>query len=178
MSQRNDNLPDGLLLPSEALTRFTARPDKLDVYRAEEVETSRYGFMVGTMGLLLAGGEKSEVIDAPGPCPIPNTPLWFRGMINVRGNLIPVINMDMLLDTGADQPGRWVLMIGEGSKSVGISIDDLPVVVDASRPVDALPPLADILQNHTKTAFLHAEDIWLDVDFDGLFQEVFSSFTD
>ena len=86
-----------MLLPTVALTRFAPARNIQHVYKQKKTEPSRYGFKIGQLGLLLCLQEKIEIVDSIDPCPIPNTPQWFAGMINLRGNLLPVFDMKELL---------------------------------------------------------------------------------
>jgi len=162
-----------LLSPTAALTRFSANPGKLEVYHTVSEHRQRYGFCIGGMGFLLATDETVEVVEFVSACPIPNTPLWFKGMINVRGNLVPVIELKLLLDIEVNNLAKWILIVGEGNKTVGIGIDILPHVVDTENEVDELPPLPEIIQKHVSTAVLHEKDIWLDMNYEELFADLF-----
>ena len=51
---------------------------------------TRYGFLAGPLGLLVAEGTTGEVLDDAVIYPGPNTAEWLLGMVNQRGSLVPV----------------------------------------------------------------------------------------
>ena len=53
----------------------------------------RYGFTVGKVALLMRSDCMSEVVKPPPIYPIPNTPPWLSGILNLRGNLVPVFDL-------------------------------------------------------------------------------------
>ena len=53
----------------------------------------RMAVRVGELGLLLPWDGGREVLPAPAANRIPNTAAWLRGVANVRGALIPVVDL-------------------------------------------------------------------------------------
>lgn len=94
----------------------------------DEVDTSPvcHGFLVGGQGYLLAANTYAEVINRPAICAIPDTPSGFLGFINHRGDTVPVFHILGLEDSQAPIQGRWVLVIDQGAKSVGILLTEPP----------------------------------------------------
>ena len=158
--------------PTEALTRFKPDPMAMDSHAAVPVHTKRYGFKIGDFGFILADNEKAEIVDQLAVCPMPNTPVWFKGMINVRGNLVPVFDLKKYLDMKDEQPARRLLIIGQGAKAASLLIDELPEVVEFSKLAADMPPLPPILQTCTRKVYLYNQFIWLDLDFSGIFTEL------
>jgi twitching motility protein PilI len=60
--------------------------------------TSRLGFLCGGRHWLVALSAIEEVIPVPVITPVPGVKNWFRGMINVRGNLYAVTDLNTFLD--------------------------------------------------------------------------------
>jgi twitching motility protein PilI len=158
--------------PTEALTRF--KPDNLTLGSdsAAPEHAKRYGFKVGNFGFILADREKAEITDQIAVCPIPNTPIWFNGMINVRGNLVPVFDLKKYLNINDEQQAERLLIIGQGIKAVSLLIDELPEVVEVNNIVTDMPPLPLILQTYTRKVYFHNQVIWLDLDYDEFFTEL------
>jgi len=158
--------------PTEALTRF--KPDDLILGSDSAVSehANRYGFKVGNFGFILADRGKAEVTDQLAVCPIPNTPIWFSGMINVRGNLVPVFDLKKYLNINDEQHAERLLIIGQGTKAVSLLIEQLPEVVEVNNLATDMPPLPPILQPYTRKVYFYNQVIWLDLDYDEFFTEL------
>jgi len=165
------------LSPSEALTRFTPGPRTRRP--SERAATPiRFGFQVGDIGLLVPAGMLSELVEETDIYPLPMTPAWFRGLINLRGNLVPVFDLKRLFDmASADEKQPNLLVLDAEAEAVGILIDGLPLTVDTGRRLDQVPPLPKILQEHSRIAYAREREIWIDFDFDGFFRAA-GGFTD
>lgn len=161
-----------MMPPSEALSRLTAEHLTQIGSGLEQTQHLRYGFRVGGIGLLVVAGTVSEVIENTQVYRIPNTALWFSGLINLRGNLVPVFDLKCLFGLGQGGHGedRPVLVVGQGKRVVGIMVDGLPRAIDTSRRSAQVPPLPPELAEHVRTAYLDAEELWLDLDFEAFFK--------
>ena len=182
------------LSPSGALNRFQPPPDFIvgdaGAGSASDVgtylERLRYGFRLGGIGLIIDSDTASEVIDPLPLSHLPNTPKWLLGLINLRGNLIPVFDLIHLfeLDTGgAEQATRGkvqqrMLILGQGEHAVGVLINHLPDVPDLSRPLNSLPLLPDVLSSCVNNAYAGTGTIWLEFQHHRFFQSLTLRITD
>lgn len=64
-------------------------------------------------------------------CPVPGTPNFWAGIVNIRGTLYPCLDLrrylDLEEDDGSSAPRRLVLVTGAGV-TVGLIVDDAPAV--------------------------------------------------
>lgn len=155
------------LSPSAALSRFTLDGD--DEGAGADAHTSdvplRYGVKLGSLGLLLPSGVVSDVIQDPAVYAIPKTVDWVRGLLNQRGNLVPVFDLHGLL--GADEEAeteRCLVVVDRGEKALGLVVDGLPKVADTTQRVAHQIPLPELLRDHVERAFVEGRDVWLEVD--------------
>jgi len=135
----------------------------------------RYGFRVGGIGFLLAQEELGEVVTDFSVHPIPNTEKWFAGMINMRGNLVPVFDVKMLLGiedgTGSkDRP--MLLVLGQDEMAAGILVDELPMTVSLGQAEDKYAPLADVITKYVGEAFCDQGRIWIELDSEAFFRHI------
>jgi len=141
----------------------------------EEYIPQRYGFQVGGLGLLLPEGKLSEVVMDYVVHPIPNTQKWFIGMINMRGNLVPVLDIGMLLGSSVEDDhvcNRKLLLLDSAEKAVCILIDDLPVTISLEQPEEQAQDLPNLLAEYTGDAFGDHNQVWTEFDIDALFTEI------
>lgn len=159
---------DSWMSPSEALNEFQPgelqAPGGQDAATAATGERARYGFRAGGIGLLIDPDTVSEVIDPLPVSALPNTPVWLAGLINLRGNLVPVFDLLTLLDLSRspDDHARRILILGEGERAAGILIDSLPEAPALGRRLNSLPPLPSRLSEHVIDAYLSQNFVWLE----------------
>ncbi len=169
-SMATDEVVEPWLSPSEALTRFVPG-EQTHHTEARKIVPIRFGFRVGDIGLLVPAGMISELVEELEIYPLPTTPIWFPGLINLRGGLIPVFDLKKLFnleDPGGEKPNLLVLDAGAGA--VGLFIDGLPLTIDTGERMKQIPPLPEILRTHSQAVYMRERGIWVDFDFDGFFQ--------
>lgn len=164
-----------MMPPTAALSRFTLNRSRL-VEKESKKEIVRYGFMVSTLSFLLKPGEKVEIIEAIPVCPLPNTPQWLAGMINVRGNLLPVFDLKLLLDLQVTMQSKWIMIFGHGSSAAGIYIDTLPVSIRTGEATVETPPLPELLRTCATHIYNQGETRWIEVAFDSFFAQLRARF--
>ena len=160
------------MLPSEALTRFKPEFQKMIMNNTEPEREFRYGFQIGSIGFLLPKQEIAEIIEQTHPCAIPNTPQWLKGVINVRGNLVPIFDLSSLLGLEESRQSGRLLVLGQGNKAVGFYIDALPVIVERMKKAETMPPLPEFLTNYARGVYMQDKEVWLDLSYDDLFTEL------
>jgi len=131
-----------------------------------------FGFRVGSLGFLVPADLYCEVIEQVQVNPLPNTQAWFGGLFNLRGNLIPVIDLHRLLgEEIADHKKRRLFTIDKGEKAVALWIDGLPEVHGPARePLKQMPALPAVLAPHVPWGYLYQGQAWLRVLFGEFFK--------
>ena len=78
---------------------------------------------------------------------IPTTPLWIRGVMNLRGSVVPVIDLALKFGLAETQVTKWTCAVIveteiDGQRTVmGVMADAVSEVIDL-RPEDIEPPPA------------------------------------
>lgn len=173
MNTYNSNL----MLPEEALNRFQ-KPDTallgLDI-STHDNKQARYGFKVNDIGFLVASDILCEFMKNIEVYPVPNTQTWLHGLVNLRGNLIPVYDLPLLLGLSEiPMEHHNLLIIDNGPDSVGILVKDLP------RPchmrdwakLSHVPELPAGLSECVSDAYSNDDVIWLEFDHKVYFSNV------
>ncbi len=163
MTATTANADGDRLSPSAALNRFNP-PEELGVEtQPTQLTRARFGFRLANIGLLVDQDTVSEVMERLPVCPIPNTPPWLLGVMNVRGTLVPIFDLYQPLEIAEkSRKNRMVLMLGKGEDAVAIMIDGLPQAQDLSRQLKQLPPMPKMLKGHVSNAYTRDGVIWLD----------------
>ena len=106
--------------------------------------------------LLTAGGHTvamvatsaREVLPRTAAIRLPAAPEFVCGVVNVRGTLVPLVDLGRLLQAEPATPAGWVVTLDLGGRRCALAVDSLPVL----RAADALPGARP-----TSHAYLHAE---------------------
>lgn len=129
------------------------------------------GFRIGHLGFLLPVSLHCEVIEALPVNPVPKVEPWFSGLLNIRGNIVPVVDLRLLLgETLNPLKKRYLLALGRGEKMMALWLDDYPQMMMAlTDPLPDLPYLPPPLVPCVRHAYAHQEQIWLTVQLEPLF---------
>ena len=170
-----------LLSPSEALQQFDGidRSGGAGTTTTTDLnERAGYGFRVGDIGLLIGPDTVGEVLEPRAIYPVPHTPRWLLGLINLRGNLVPVFDLRRLLnpDSTPTKVGR-LLILDEDRRTLAIPIDDLPRTVSRTTRLTHTPPLPAPLRGHVTGAYDSDGSIWLQFDHRGMFLSLTAEYT-
>src|SRR5690606_6888382 len=83
------------------------------------------GFMLKGQRLLADSGEVTEILQPPKLTKVPGVRNWVLGVANVRGRLIPIMDLALLL--GFSSQGTWrsrrVLIVEQTEGPVGFLVD-------------------------------------------------------
>ncbi|OQW91138.1 MAG: hypothetical protein BWK78_05425 [Thiotrichaceae bacterium IS1] len=168
------------LTPSEALNRpFDSGlgNELIDDDWLELEATRQLGFHISNIGLLISPHITSELTDVRTICAIPNTAPWLLGLINLRGNLVPVFDINMLLQLeDITDKKRMLLILGEGDGAGAILINGLPmhITLSIADKLDDIPPLPEALKPYTPVAYDRNGEVWFSFDHVGFFQSLAS----
>jgi len=85
------------------------------------------GFMLAGQRFLAPMGEIGEILQTPRVTKVPGVRNWMLGVANIRGRLVPILDLAGLLDVPSkvNWRTRRVLVIGEGQEQHGLLVDDV-----------------------------------------------------
>jgi len=131
-----------------------------------------FGFHIGHLGFLVPVNTYCEVLEQTQVNPLPNTQPWLSGLLNLRGNLVPAIDLHRLLDEAvADPKKRRLFTIDKGDKAVALWIDGLPEVhgIDP-QAATSLPALPAVLERFVSRGYSHQGQVWLQIQYSAFFK--------
>jgi twitching motility protein PilI len=139
---------------------------------ATVVKEPVFGIRIGSLGFLISTDNHCEVLDKVDVNALPNVHSWLSGLLNLRGNLVPVFDLLIVLEEFPDQNRRRLFTIGHGEKTVALWINAFPEIKDSTllRPLKLLPPLPQILKNFVIDGYEQDDQVWLKVKFSDLFK--------
>lgn len=121
---------------------------------AQEVVSETWsgvGFRLAGQPMVAAMGEVSEILHEPRYTALPRVKSWVRGVANVRGRLLPIVDLSRFFGASVSAPRkqRRVLVLDRDELFVGLLVDevlgmqhfpvssfvsDIPEVPEAFRP--------------------------------------------
>ncbi len=76
--------------------------------------------------------------------PIPNTPPWIKGMMNLRGTVVPVVDLRLRFSMPAGEYNKFtvIIVVSIGRRVVGVVVDAVSDVLDI--PADQIRGVPDM----------------------------------
>ncbi len=84
-------------------------------------------FRLGSRNLVSSIEEVQEILAFPALTTVPGTQIWLLGVANVRGNLVPVVDLRCFIE-GERAPHKErsrVLLVRQAGSSVGVVVDEI-----------------------------------------------------
>ena len=127
-------------------------------------EWSGVSFRIGDNYLVSQLGEVVEILEYPTLSNVPLTRPWVRGIANVRGNLLPVIDLNMFLNgtVAAITPKTRVLVVDHKGMYTGLIVDEvlgLKHFTDDEYTGD-LPETSEALEAFLQNGFSRDDRVW------------------
>jgi len=134
---------------------------------AKTIADTRWrGLRIGNLALLVPHDSGGELLEDIRICTLPHTRRWCRGLINLRGRLIPAFDLHEYFGiTRQRAPKQWWLVLGNGDDALAFPIDALPLTLTASVTSQVQPAaLPESLRAFVATAYRIDGALWLQFD--------------
>jgi len=114
----------------------------MNIKSSEEIQV--VVFKLGTDEYCVPVSQAREIQTYSVPTRIPNTPDFIEGIINLRGQIIPILDLKKRFGSGATQinPTTRVIIIEMNNELLGILVDSVSEVLKISQNRFELPPSA------------------------------------
>lgn len=176
------------LVPSEALDRFVPPDVVARDHEGQQKTNVRYGYQLGLMNFLVGEKMVSEVLDRPKIYSVPKSTEYLRGIINLRGNVVPVFDLravlqtegyELAVDSNHQETTQSVIVLGKGTDAAGLVINKLPKtveVVDQIKNDDTetknIASCPAIIQEFVDHAFVSSGIEWMEFDYQGFLKNL------
>lgn len=133
------------------------------------------GFQIGGLRLVSAMGEISEVLKLPRIAALPGVKSWVLGIANIRGRLIPVIDLHEYLGMAPTLPmSQWrVLVVEDQDLVAGLLVEQslgMQYFLQDSFEESSSESLG-ALQPHVRGAFRHGGRVYYDVQLKSILRD-------
>ncbi|MCW8900543.1 MAG: chemotaxis protein CheW [Gammaproteobacteria bacterium] len=135
---------------------------------------TRYGYKISNMNFLVPEQTVSEVIQNPKIFSLPNSPAWIEGLINIRGNIIPVMNIDKLLKNLSGDKLKSILVLNktDSKTAIAILISDLPISLEIGESKTTASEYPEILRDYINDGFNQNNVDWIEFNPQDLFKKL------
>jgi chemotaxis signal transduction protein len=146
-----------------ALARTFDLPDEAS-QPAQRREQRWRGLRIGNLGLLVEHDCGGEIIEDTKVFALPRAAAWCRGLINLRGHLIPAIDLHELIGlTHLRAARQWWLALGRGEDALAFPIDALPSSLLAQESAHVhLTLIPETLRAFTGAGYRIGGELWLE----------------
>ncbi len=87
-----------------------------------------------------------EIINRPQLTKLPQAPNYIDGVTNLRGRIIPIVNLKKLVGLDEREPGQKVIVVSSGRMTFGVLIDGITGVITIED--DQIEPAENFLQGN------------------------------
>jgi len=125
---------------------------------------SGIGFRIGGHYFVSPMSEVVELLRVPAYTRLPNVKPWILGVSNIRGRLIPIIDLSSFFHFDSEGPlrSRRILVIEQNEQSDGLVVDDVEGMqyFGADSFNDVVPDLPEQLKPYVLGYFEKDKRIW------------------
>jgi twitching motility protein PilI len=148
-------------------------PDFPESSPGGELDDGFFGIRIGRLGLLVAVRFYCEVMESVPVYPMPNCEPWFGGLMNLRGNLVPVFDLHHFLGEAPLEPKkRRLFTIDKGEKTTAIWIDGLPQVQRFSQSPEQPSSTPPTLAPYVDSVYRQSGQMWFEIRTTQLFESL------
>lgn len=136
---------------------------------------SGIGFSLGDIELLSTMGEVTEILDPPEYTKIPGVKPWVIGIANVRGSLLPLIDLKNFITGESIKNIRKsrVLVVNHDGNSTGLIVDEVLGMrhFSLSERIYELPEIEVSIKPYIMQAFQRDDKYWPVFSFNVLMED-------
>ncbi|MBA2239001.1 MAG: purine-binding chemotaxis protein CheW [Lysobacter sp.] len=122
------------------------------------------GYRIGSRRLASGFEEVLEILPLPQVTPVPGAQPWMLGLANVRGNLLPVVDLKQFMDGERTvlHDSQRILLVRQPGGNVAVLIDELygQRSFNDGQQIDAEPLADGRFANFIERAYLQDDQPW------------------
>ena len=131
----------------------------------------RYGIQIAGVSILLPEGVSAELLHDMSIARMLLAPSYLRGVINLRGALLPVFDLAHLLGAAMPINTQYVLMLASTDQTLGLLVSGHPQAIHGLQRLESQPAPAT-LAPYVLSAWQEHDKTWLEIDLFSLFRDL------
>ena len=129
-----------------------------------------YGINFSSLHILIDNNTPSELVEDNTVFPIPLADDWILGVANIRGDIIPIIDLEKTITgeiTNYNSDSSNIMIIGKGEDAFGLPLEQLPmpVCVSNDEKLHDYTSVPEPIREYVEYAYTHDERIWASINF-------------
>jgi len=134
----------------------------------------RYGYKIGDLNFLVPEKMVSEVIQTNKIFNLPNAPKWIEGLINIRGNIVPVMDVASFLNSRTKAKDKNILVLNkpDSHSTIAIIINGLPVSLEHNDSKTKVENYSESLLEYIDEGFSQNNTDWVEFNPHKLFKKL------
>lgn len=170
MMDQMKNKQEGILTPEllrERARQYARQDEKIEILGTLK---QFFCFRLGQEWYVIEMGFLQETIPSVRISRLPRSKEFLLGMMNVRGNLVLMVDLARLLHVGATQVDERskVVLLKTGEDITGFPVDEIQEVIelDTGRAQDSIATIKGIEAEFIKGLFRHKDKylVWIDIE--------------
>lgn len=124
-----------------------------------------FGYNIGSHHFVLDKSLLTEIVIRPPIYAIPRSPNWLHGVINLRGNILAVIDLSESLSTTIrSNPGEYVLVIDKGTDALALIVDSPPKSLINPEPAPSTSEGNNFKSDFIQAGVQSENILWMQLD--------------
>ena len=129
-----------------------------------------YGIKFNTLHLLIDRNISSELLEDSIVYPVLLAADWIIGVANIRGDIIPVIDLEQMItgeSTNKNINSSKIIIINKGVDAIGLLLDQLPKLIsfNSDAKLNDYSSLPGVIQEYVEYAYTQDAITWVCIDF-------------
>ena len=87
-------------------------------------------FKLGNEHFAVEAEKVQSINDSMNVTMVPNAPKYIKGLINLRGNIKSLVDINLLLNVTSEQDENNIIILNIKDEEIGISVDEVEEVLD------------------------------------------------
>ena len=156
------------LPPYELLREIEQRSQTKALGLPQQIEVRRtwsgIGFRLGAIQLVAPMGEVGEILEYPDLTQVPSAKAWVKGIANIRGSLLPIMDLNGFITGELTQLQRRsrVLVLQRGGLNCGLLVDEVLGLRHffEEEKLSAVEGIGEEMQTFVEGAYRQGEQTW------------------
>lgn len=129
-----------------------------------------YGIKFNNLHLLIDENTPSELLKNSSVYPIPLTTKWIIGVSNIRGDIIPIIDLESIINGTSkdlDVNNSNIIIINKGAEAIGLMLEQLPKIVSFTddKKLNDYSDLPESIRDYINYAYEDDGTAWVGMNF-------------